>query len=257
VKRWSSEIENNTLVITFRHEASRNALDAASWGELADLLADTGDARAVLFRGEGGTFCSGADLRSVIDSEGNLDDSVLTESVFADVERFARALITSPIPTIAAVNGPAVGAGFSIAAACDIVYATPTSYFSALFVERGLVADVGLTWVLPRIVGLRTATELLISGRRVSAEEAVELGLITEVVEGRAIDRRCEVIAREICELPPQAVRANRLLVRANAEASLDDALANERVAQQAAVTGSESRAAITAFLDKAGAQLL
>jgi len=148
---------------------------------LIDGLAGDPSTRAVVISGAGAAFCAGGDLdltRKAWEAARQWGEEFLGQAL-----RPALALHRLPQPTIAAINGPVAGAGLGLALACDIRIAAPTATFSAPFIHMGLVPDMGITWLLPRLVGFGTAIELLLSGRQVEAGEAQARGLVSRLCD--------------------------------------------------------------------------
>jgi 2-(1,2-epoxy-1,2-dihydrophenyl)acetyl-CoA isomerase len=135
-------------------------------------------------------------------------------------------------PTIAAVNGVAVGAGFSLAMACDIRIASEAARFSAIFVKRAIVADTGCTWFLPRLIGQERALEMMYTGRMVGADEALRIGLVSEVVPAEQLAERATALAIEIARGPSLAVELNKRLTREAWRRTLEEQIELEEYLQ-------------------------
>ena len=204
-------------------------------GTFAELAEDD-SVRVVVVTGAGRGFCAGADL----DSQGFGQPTSLESA------RFVRRTHQGPVnvrvmpqPTIAAVNGPAVGAGFGLALACDLRLASPGARFGAPFVGMGLVPDYGVSYFLPRVVGTAAALEILLTGRLVDADEARALGLVSRVVDdvvGAAVETAAAIAAN-----PPGATQMTRANVYRALELTLEaEVLEQEVRAQAIALHGSE-----------------
>ncbi len=170
-----------TLLITLNRPEQRNALDLEmrkALGEAVFTARDTDEVKAVVITGAGGAFCSGGDLKAFIAEE---------RTVFADRARIRRLhpwfreLVNLEKPVIAAVEGPAFGAGFNLALACDFILGATNARFCSVFARVGLVPDLGGLYLLPRIVGLQRAKELVFSAREVGADEALRLGILYSI----------------------------------------------------------------------------
>ena len=227
---------------------SLNALNAAMVDELrtaVESLPGSG-ARCLLITGEGRGFSSGADLAG----GGGLpsDAGLALEKHFNPL---VEALFALPIPVVAAVNGPAAGAGASLALAADLVIAARSAYFLQAFVNIGLIPDAGATWLLPRLAGRARALEMMMLGERISAEKALEWGLIARVVEDEDLASEAVALATDLALGPTVALGLIRRLARDGANLPLTDALAAERVAQREAGETSDFKAAVAAFLRK------
>jgi 2-(1,2-epoxy-1,2-dihydrophenyl)acetyl-CoA isomerase len=227
---------------------SLNALNAAMVDELraaVESLSGSG-ARCLLIIGEGRGFSSGADLAGGGGLPG--DAGLALEKHFNPM---VEALFALPVPVVAAVNGPAAGAGASLALAADIVIAARSAYFLQAFVNIGLIPDAGATWLLPRLVGRARALEMMMLGERIPAEKALEWGLIARVVEDEDLASEAVALATDLALGPTVALGLIRQLARHSAHLPLGDALAAERAAQRTAGETSDFKAAVGAFLRK------
>ncbi len=227
---------------------SLNALDLVMVEELLEALetlAPSG-ARALLLTGQGRGFSSGADL---ISGGGLPSDAghFLETHLNPLVER----LFALEIPVVAAVNGPAAGAGCSIALAADIVIAGRSAYFLQAFVNVGLVPDAGATWLLPRLVGRARALEMMMLGDRVSAQQAADWGLISRVVPDEDLQSEAIALATRLAAGPTVALALIRQLAGDDSKSGLADALRAERVAQRRAGESADFKAAVLAFAEK------
>jgi 2-(1,2-epoxy-1,2-dihydrophenyl)acetyl-CoA isomerase len=219
------------------HAALREALEEAAAGEV----------RAVVITGAGRGFCSGQDLKEFSDlPEGGIRAAL--ENTYHPNVRAIRALEK---PVLAAVNGPAAGAGLSLAAACDVRIASDAATFVPGFIGIGLIPDSGGSWFVHRLLGSARAFEWMVSNRRLSAEEALEWGLVSEVVPAGAFEARVAELAAWYAGLPTRGVALTKQLFERAYDASLDEQLELEAELQQAA-TGTEDFAeGVQAFVDK------
>ena len=231
-----------------------NALTFAGFAELrrlCDDIAADASVRALVITGAGRGFCAGLDL----DDAATLPDMSAPE-MLAGQERWAAAVAAlrrMPTPVIAAVNGAAAGAGFGLALAADIRIASPAARFNAAFVRIGLSGgDVGVSWMLPRIVGFAHAAELLLTGRLIDADEAYRLGIVNRVVPAETlVDAACE-LAREIAANSPFGVRMTKEILQTNVDApSLEAAIALENRSQVLATRTHDMVEALAAFREK------
>ena len=218
------EIADGIARITLNKPEKLNALSWNSWAEIEQALAAmaTDDAvKVVLFTGEGRGFSSGTDLTH---EGGNTVERPLTGRAGMMRSRMlAPAQIYQfPKPTIAAVNGVCVGAGFSLALACDIRLASEAARFSAIFVKRAISPDTGTSWLLPRIVGMEEALKMLYTGRLVPADEAKAIGLVSEVLPAAALMERANGLAAEIAAGPSVAVEIAKRLAHEAMERDID-----------------------------------
>jgi 2-(1,2-epoxy-1,2-dihydrophenyl)acetyl-CoA isomerase len=248
------DVADGVATVTMDRPNELNALDDAMKVGLRDtLLAVAEDAglRAVVLTGTGRGFCVGQDLR---EHASNLEQRPL-EAVWSTVaEHFApiaTALATMPKPVIAAVNGIAAGAGASLAFACDFRIVADNGAFNLAFTGVGLSADTGASWPPPRLVGRAKALELLITPRTVRADEALALGLATEVVPAGELAAAAGRLARRLADGPTLAYAAIKEIVTFSSVNDLPAALAKE--AELMARTGGseDHRAAVASFLAK------
>jgi len=219
---------DGVLTLTLNRPERRNALSPELWVDLRDALraaADDPGLRALVLTGAGGAFCSGADLRSDDPTGHPLTRMRLVEDVVL-------ALHGLPVPTVAQVNGVAVGAGWNLALACDLVVATPQSRFSQVFARRGLSLDAGGSWLLPRLVGLQQAKRLALLAETIDAEEAHRLGLVTWLEEPAEIDGFVAELTARLVAGPPVALAMTKALLDEGTGRTLAEALAAEGRAQ-------------------------
>lgn len=237
--------------ITIDRPERKNAIPADGWERLAAEFTDfeRSDARILVITGAGGEFCSGADL----DQDRWREVAPITErhSRMKLVGEAATALHRTTKPTIAAVDGVAVGAGMNLALGCDVVIATSRARFSEVFVRRGLTLDFGGTWLLPRVVGLQRAKDLALSGRIVDAEEAVRIGLALEVVEPESLLDRAMEVARGFLEGAPLAQMFAKQALDAAFESSFAQSVRWEGQSQSIAMGTEDAREGVAAFLEK------
>lgn len=238
-------------VLTINRPERKNAIPFDGWTDLLDALVDfeRSDQRVLIVTGAGGDFCAGADL-----AQAAVPDVVTTPARHRRMKLIARtatALHRSSKPTIAAVDGVAVGAGMNLALGCDVVVVTERVRFSEIFVRRGLTVDFGGSWLLPRIVGLQRAKELVLSGRFVGADEAARIGLALEVVpHEQLMDRAIEIADRFLPGAPIAQMFAKQAL-DASFESSFSEALSWEGQSQTIAFSTEDVTEGITAFLQK------
>ncbi|HEY0116540.1 MAG TPA: enoyl-CoA hydratase-related protein [Allosphingosinicella sp.] len=234
--------------ITLNRPDRLNALTGQLLDETRDAvirLPEQG-ARCILLTGEGRGFSSGADLAG----GGGLpeDAGLQLEEHFNPL---IEALAAAPVPVVAAVNGPAAGAGCSVALTADIVIAARSAYFLQAFVNIGLVPDAGATWLLPRLVGRARAMEMMMLGERIPSEQAAEWGMIARVVDDEFLAEEAMRLAANLARGPTRALGLIRRLARDAEQLPLTDALAAERAAQRTAGETEDFKRAVFAFLQK------
>jgi len=206
-------------------------------------------AQVVILTGAGKAFCSGMDLDNLKQLTGrthqqNVQDSETMASLF-------RTLYDFPKPTIAAVNGPAAGAGMSFACACDLRIAADSASFVPAFINIGLVPDSGGSYFVTRILGAARAFEWLTSGRKLTAAEAHTWGLVSEVVEADALAARAGEVAAQLGALPTRGIGMTKRLIDHALNATLEQQLEREAELQAAATQTEDFREGVAAFLEK------
>ncbi len=227
----------------------KNAIPTDQWSALSETFRsfEQSEQRVLVITGAGGEFCSGADLGTDDLSSG----AVARYRGMKVVDEAAMALHRISKPTIAAVDGVAVGAGMNLALGCDLVVGTDRARFSEIFVRRGLTVDFGGTWILPRIVGLQRAKELALTGRIVGAEEAVRLGLMLEMVPPAQLHGRAGDLADELAGQSPLGQMFAKLGLNGSFGISLSEALALEAKAQAICLNSEDVIEGVSAFLQK------
>lgn len=245
------QLDGDVAVITLNRPDLFNAIDAGLAAGTVDALDKAGgEARAVVLTGKGKAFCSGADLSQLMgDYEtGGPDLAGLLNDVFHPM---VNALANSKVPTVAAVNGVAAGAGLGIALGCDMRIMAESAFLTSSFTAIGLVPDSGTTWWLPRHVGVSKAIELTMTNKRVNAEEARSLGLCVEVVPDGEVVVRAVELAATLADMVPDSLVTTRRLIRDAAALSFGEALEAEQVEQGRLGKTSEHREGVAAFLEK------
>jgi 2-(1,2-epoxy-1,2-dihydrophenyl)acetyl-CoA isomerase len=256
------ERDAGVVTATLNRPHRRNALNGELFGALRELFEEVAhdpDDRVLVLRGAAGTFSSGGDLAGGRDkeAEGAPPDPQAgsprraVESMRRDVGRCALALHELRKPVLAAVEGTAAGAGANLAFGCDLVYATPGARFVELFVKRALSLDFGGSWLLPRLVGLRQAKRIALFGEPIGAEEALALGLVTEVLAEDGFHEAVAERARQLAALPPLALSMIKSSLDRAAELSFAESVEVEAVAQAVCATSPDAREAMAAFLEK------
>ena len=247
---YSIEDDGPIRWLTIDNPSRRNAIAPSEWTVLAGHLSDfeASGQRSLVLIGAGGDFCSGADLAGGVE--------VLTGAAGAYIQMrrvaaAARALHTLTKPTVAAVDGVAVGAGMNLALCCDLVVATTRARFSQIFVRRGLTVDFAGTWLLPRRIGLARAKELALTGRILGADDALRHGIAAEVVAPEDLRRRAGELATELAAAAPRAQQFAKAGLDRSFEMSFDDALEYETQAQALCLNSQDVIEGVRAFLEK------
>lgn len=236
--------------LTLSAPGRRNAVPPGGWSELAEAFHSfaSSDRRVLIVAGDGEDFCAGADLSA--DFAGIRSAAVNAERMRAS-SNAAAALMRVPKPTIAAVDGVAVGAGMNMALGCDIVVATDRARFAEIFVKRGLTIDFGGTWLLPRLVGLARARELALTGRMVPAAEAHAMGMVARVVPAAELEDVIGSLAAELAAGAPLAQRFIKSGLGRASAMSFEQTLAWEEQAQAVLLGSDDVREGAAAFLEK------
>lgn len=250
------KIEGAVATVTLNRPDKLNALDLAMREELAECFARLrfDDAvRAIVVTGAGRAFCSGADVGRM----GGDDLATRRHHMQKGGHAFIRALHAIEKPTIAAVRGPAVGVGWSIALACDLVVASKTARFSQIFRRIGLAPDGGACWFLARRLGMPKAKELVFTGRFVEAEEALAIGLVNYVVEDDELMPKTAALAAEMADGPTFALGLAKKLFNAALGPSLEDFLDMESLVQPQLHQTADAAEGVAAFREKRKANFI
>jgi len=243
------DLSSAVATISLNRPERLNALTADLLGLLRELLAAAvaDGARAVLLRGEGRAFCAGADLGG-----GSVGPDTDFEQLLVDhYNPVATALAELPIPVVSAIQGAAAGAGVSLALAGDIVLAARSSYLMLAFANIGLVPDAGATWLVAKSAGRARTLAMALLGERMSAEEALQAGLVTRIVADEALDREARAVAEQLAEKPTVALGLIRAQVGAALGSTLAETLALEARNQGRAARTRDFAEGVDAFLKK------
>jgi 2-(1,2-epoxy-1,2-dihydrophenyl)acetyl-CoA isomerase len=242
------------LSIELNRPEKMNALDDDMFiglREAVSVAASDPAVRSVTLTGRGRGFCAGGDVSNM----GNRTPAQTTERMRHHGAGLITSLLSLAKPVIVGVNGPAVGGGFSLALAGDLILMSKDSYFMQAFVERGLVPDMGSSFLLPRQVGLLRAKEITLTGRRVDAAEALRLGLVAQVTEPGDLADEVRRQAELLASYPPTAIALSKRLLNQSQENSLLPMLEYEAMAQGLAVTDPEHKRAVEAFRQRRTSQ--
>lgn len=237
--------------LTLNRPARKNAIPSDGWGEITAALDGfaASSRRVVVLAGSGEDFCSGADLN--LDMLEDLRSPTVGREYMRGPGQAATTLHRLPKPSIAAVDGVAVGAGMNLALGCDIVVATTRARFSEVFVKRGLTLDFGGTWLLPRLVGLARAREIALTGRVVESAEALDIGLVSRVVDAADLETTVNDLATRLAAGAPQAQRQIKAGLSQSLDMSFEQSIAYENEAQAALLASDDFREGVDAFLHK------
>lgn len=244
------ELSDGLAVVTLTRPAAGNALDDQAGRELrqAALACSAPGVRAVLLQAEGRNFCFGGDLAHISRQE---DRGLSVRDMTVDFHAAIALFGQMDAPLVCAVRGAATGAGLSLAAIADYVIASDGAQFAYAYTGVGFSADGGLTWTLPRLIGLRAFQALYLTGRRVSAVEAQALGIVSEVVEDGALESRALAFATGIVKGPTLAFGAIKRLAAAGFAAPLASQLEAEAQALTVLAGSDDAGQAIRALLER------
>ncbi len=248
------EMRGAVCVITLNRPESLNALTLEVGNEFKVAVADAREraARAIVLTGAGRAFCAGGDLREmqkIAQEEGRVE--AFFDEPLRALNECLLLIRQTPLPFIAAVNGAASGGGCNFALACDLVVAGESARFNQAFIRVGLSPDCGGTFILPRLVGWRRATQLLMTGDVVSAQQALELGMINAVVADAELMPQVMAMAEKLASAPTAAIGRIKQLLEASATNDYAGQLELERKAQIQSGQTKDFREGVAAFIEK------
>ena len=243
--------DDGVRTVTFDRPDAMNAVSHGIARELADEIerADPDELDALVLTGEGRAFSAGGDVQAMADREETARESY--ESMRKSFGRVAEAAIESSVPLVAKVNGDAVGAGLALVAVSDFAVAAESARFGAAFVKVGLVPDTGGTFLLPQLVGLRTAKDLAMTGRLVDAEEAASMGLVNDCVPDDDLDSAVADLLDTLRARPTRTLGLIKQALHGNVTRQWDEALDYEAMLQSQAYDSPEHEEGVAAFREK------
>lgn len=235
-----------------RNPVSDDDMVDAILAALARLEGDP-QARVAILTGAGSAFSSGGNLRKMVSGEGLASSSPIKtrRNYLTGIQRLPRAFAALEVPIVAAVNGPAIGAGCDLTCMCDVRIAGESAKFAESFVKLGIIPGDGGAWLLPHVVGHAKAAEMALTGDMVDAAEALRIGLVSRVVPDAELMEAARQIAGRIAANPPQAVRMTKRLLWEARGATLESVLQLSAAMQALAHTTEDNREAMAAFLEK------
>mgnify|MGYP006285120505 CR=1 FL=1 len=245
------EDQNGVRTITFDRPESLNAFTADAAKSLAQALDDveTDQHDAIVLTGEGDAFSAGGDLEAMAERDETPKESL--DRTTDTLGRVVEAALTSKVPIVAKVNGDAVGAGLAVTAVSDFAYAADSASFSCAFARVGLVPDTGGTFLLPRLVGLRTAKRLAMTAEFIPASEAAELGLINEAVPDDDLEAAVDDLLETLRKRPTTTLGLTKRAIHENMGRYWREALDHELLTQSLAYGTPEHEDGVNAFLDR------
>jgi 2-(1,2-epoxy-1,2-dihydrophenyl)acetyl-CoA isomerase len=248
----SVDVTDGVATLTLNRPEKRNAIGpemSAALAQAAERCGGDPAIRCVLLTGAGSFFSVGGDVD--LFSQAGDDATAIVGDLAASFHAGVLRLATMPKPLVTAINGPAAGAGLSLAMLGDLAIAAQSAQFSVAYTGIGLTPDGGASWMLPRLVGLRRAQEMVLTNRRVGAEEAASIGLVTRTVPDADLMAAAQDCARRLSMGAVAALATCRRLLLDGASRSLADQLDDEAAAIAAASGSPEGREGVKAFLDK------
>lgn len=249
------EIKENVGFITLNRPQVFNSFNRAMALAMQDALDDckSNEIRAVRIMGEGKAFCAGQDLQEVTDPNGPSLTTIIKEHYNPIIERIRNL----EKPVVAAVNGVAAGAGANIALACDIVVLSESASFIQAFSKIGLIPDSGGTFFLPRIIGFQKASALMMLGDKVTAEEALNLGLCYKVMPNDNFDSAIIELVQKLAQMPTYGLWLTKKALNATMSNNLTQQLDLEDELQSLAGASSDYKEGVAAFLEKRTPQFI
>ncbi|WBM72654.1 2-(1,2-epoxy-1,2-dihydrophenyl)acetyl-CoA isomerase PaaG [Buttiauxella sp. WJP83] len=248
-----SDVQNGVMTLTLNRPERLNSFNDEMHRQLAEVLtqAERDDSiRCLLITGAGRGFCAGQDL-----NDRNVDPTAAAPDLGASVENFYNPLVKRlaklPKPVIAAVNGVAAGAGATLALGCDMVIAARSANFVMSFSKLGLVPDCGGTWYLPRLAGRARAMGLALMGDKLSAQQALDWGMIWQVVDDESLNDTAQQLATHFASQPTFGLGLVKQALYASETNSLNEQLDLERDYQRLAGRSEDYREGVSAFLTK------
>ncbi len=245
-------VEDGIGWLTITRPRVLNAIDPKMLAEFTHHFTESAmedDVRVVVLTGQGKTFSAGGDLNVMKESMGNADE--VRSRLRSGLERAVGAIWDLEKPVVACVNGTAYGAGMNLALACDLVIASREAHFQQTFIKVGLGPDTGGSWLLPRIVGMHRAKELLFFGDTLSAKDARELGMVNHVVEHDDLIPWTTEYAKRLAQASTKAIGLTKRAVNRSFTSTLKEALESEAHMQAQLTTTKEHRESVEAFFNR------
>lgn len=251
------EREGGIVTVRMNHPDTRNALTTREQiQEFVDLCAELRrdmSVRVMVLTGNGSAFCAGGNVKDMHERGGIFAGSPyeLRNTYRDGIQRIPLAIYELDIPVIAAVNGPAIGAGLDLACMCDIRLAAPKAIFAESFVRLGIVPGDGGAWLLPRIIGIPKASLMAFTGDAIDAAKALDWGLVEQVCTHETLQSEAQALARRIASNPGHALRLCKRLLREGQHMRLDSLLELSAAYQALAHHTEDHHEAVAAFVDK------
>lgn len=246
--------EDRVATISLNRPKVLNAFSMQLHEEIYDALNDAAaddEVRCIVLRGEGKGFSAGADLAEVVEGDDDPDGPDLGEYLRETYGRLIMRVVGIEKPIVAALHGPVYGAGLGLALACDLRLAAESAKFSVAFIKIGLIPDAGVSFFLPRVVGLGRAMQMSMLGEALDAQEAHRVGLVNEVVPDEKLEEEVSTLAGRLAGLPTQALGRIKQTLHRSFESDLAAALEAEAVGQTFCGYTEDHKEGIAAFFEK------
>jgi enoyl-CoA hydratase/carnithine racemase len=248
------EKKDGVVLLTLNRPDKLNAVTWNSWWEISQAVRQVGEddeARVLVITGSGRGFSAGTDLAAVVAGAGEAPPAASRNERLRSRYLGGVSVLACPKPTIAAVNGVAAGAGLSICLACDIRIASEEARFSAIWSRRALVPDMGCSYLLPRIVGISKALELMYTGDMIDAQEALAIGLVSQVVPADELTPTAMTLAGRIAKGPPMAIELTKRLAYRGWREEMEAQSEYEEYLQRLCAESEDAQEGVRSFLEK------
>jgi len=243
--------DDGLATVTLDHPPM-NTISTTLTAELTQVmrqLADDDQVRGVLINARGRTFCAGAEL--VLSEDGSPPTSLGTRKWVVSLNDMYLSILNAEKPVVCAVNGIAVGGGFTLVLACDMVIASEAATFTTVFLRRGLFPDVGVNYLLPRIVGLHKAKELIFTADAIDAKEAERIGIVNKVVPAERLDEEARAIARRLASAATKAIGLSKTVMHYGLGMDMRSTFEFEAWGQGMCILSEDTKEGVMAFLEK------
>jgi len=251
------EYKQHIAILTLNQPKMRNSISEIEMVDefinALEQIANDKELRCLIITGAGSAFSSGGNIKHMLNKEGMFagEANDVRENYANVIQRIPQALFNLNLPTIAAVNGPAVGAGCDLAMYCDMRVASGNAMFAESFIKVGIIPGDGGAWILPRIAGFARAAEMAFTGEAINAQQAYEWGMLNRLVKADELMDTAMDLAQRIAKNPPQALRATKQLLRAGTSMPLDSLLQMSAAIQANLHQTEDHIEAVSAMIEK------
>ncbi|WP_019622373.1 enoyl-CoA hydratase-related protein [Amphritea japonica] len=255
-------LNNRVATLTFQRHDVRNALTGTALIDdlvtVAEWVNHTPDVSVLIITGDGSAFSAGGNIKEMSERDGEHKEGAFAGDVYTvqnkyrlGIQRIPLAMAKIDIPVIAAVNGPAIGAGFDLTCMCDLRIGSSKALLGETFVNLGIIPGDGGAWFLQRLIGYQKAAELTLTGRVIGADEAKDLGILLEVVEPDQLIEKATELANRMADKPPQALRMTKRLLKTAQKMELPEFLDHCALMQGICHNTEDHLEAVNAFVEK------